>query len=635
MRPFAFALTVLLASVLPATGAELIETPSLVERVASGELPPIAGRVPQEPLVVDLAATKRELGLPGGTLRMFVTRAKDIRYMAAYGYARLVGYDSRYRLMPDLLRDATTSEDGRSVTLHLRRGHKWSDGQPFTTEDFRYWWEDVALNPELSPGGPPVEMLTGGTRPTVEVIDEVTIKYTWNVPNPLFLSALARARPVYIYTPAHYMKQFHVKYADPEELAVATAKDHALNWAQMHNHLDNLYNFDNPELPVLQPWFNTSEKNGQRFVLARNPFYHRIDANGRQLPYIDRVELEIAASGLIPAKVAMGEATLQVRSLGFSDAPVLKKGEAAGGYVVNLWRSGTASEVALYPNLTYGDPVWRALFREAKFRRALSLAISRKAINKVLYFGLATECAVGALAESPFYDAENAVAWAHFDLDEANRLLDGLGLGKRNSAGVRLLPDGRPMEIIIETAGERREEADTLELVAATWAQAGIRLLVRTLDRDILRNRAYSGQSMMVAWYGWNNGIPTADAPPFELAPVDQANFSWPRWGQYHQTNGSAGEAVDVPEAKRLLELYEQWTMTGSDERKAAIWREMLDIHADQIFVIGTVSRVPVPVAAAAKLRNVPAVGLYAWDPGAHLGVHRMDEFFFADGEGS
>ena len=171
MRAFVFAIASLLVLASPAAGAGLIETPSLAERVASGELPPIAARVPQEPLVVDLAAENRVPGRSGGTFRMFVTRAKDIRYMAAYGFARLIGYDMQYQLKPDLLRDITTSEDGQSVTLHLRRGHKWSDGHPFTTEDFRYWWEDVALNLDLSPGGPPVEMLTDGTMPTVEVIE--------------------------------------------------------------------------------------------------------------------------------------------------------------------------------------------------------------------------------------------------------------------------------------------------------------------------------------------------------------------------------------------------------------------------------------------------------------------------------
>ena len=632
MRPFRLGLAALILAVTPAAAAELIETPELAARVASGALPPVAERIPEEPLVVDLEAKHRTSGMHGGTLRMFITRSKDVRYMGAYGYARLVGYDSNYQLVPDLLKDVTISEDGRSITLHLRRGHKWSDGHPFTTEDFRYWWDDVALDPDLSPGGPPVELLAMGRKPVVEVIDEVTIRYTWIVPNPLFLPALAQARPVYIYRPAHYMKEFHAKYADPDALEKKVAEGKARNWAQLHNQNDDLYKFDDVDLPILQPWVNRSPKNNLRYVLERNPFFHRIDTNGRQLPYIDRVEMEIAAGGLIPAKVTLGEATLQVRSLGFSDAPVLKKGEKQGGYVTFLWRSGAGSEVALYPNLTYGDPVWRDLFRKAEFRHALSLAISRKAINKVLYFGLAEERAVAALEESPFYDEENSVAWTRLDLDEANRLLDGLGLTERNSAGVRLLSDGRPMEIIVETAGERREVADTLELVAATWGRIGIRLLVRAMDRDILRNRAYAGQSMMVAWYGWNNGVPTPDAAPFELAPVDQANFSWPRWGQFHQTKGSAGEPVDLPEAQELERLYVQWTLAGSDERKAEIWREMLAIHADQTFVIGTVSRAPVPVAVNAELRNVPHEALYAWDPGAHLGIHRMDEFYFEGG---
>ena len=152
------------------------------------------------------------------------------------------------------------------------------------------------------------------------------------------------------------------------------------------------------------------------------------------------------------------------------------------------------------------------------------------------------------------------------------------------------------------------------------------------LDRDILRNRAFSGRSMMVSWYGWNNGVPTADAAPFELAPVDQANFSWPRWGQFHQTKGSAGEEVDLPEAMRLEQLYNKWTLAGSSARRAEIWREMLAIHADQVFVIGTISRAPIPLAADAALRNVPREGLYAWDPGGHLGIHRIDEFFFEGG---
>lgn len=617
----------------PVYSGPLIETLSLQHYVKpEGDLLPIEERVPVDPLIVDLEGRDREYGRHGGTLRMFVSRSKDIRYMSVWGYARLIGYNEDYELVPDILRDYEVSADGRKVTFHLRRGHRWSNGEPFTTEDLRYWWDDVALNQELSPSGPPVEMLVDGRAPEVSVIDDVTITYAWPKPNPRFLPALAQARPIYIYRPAHYMKKYHADHAKPEKLAERVESSGKKTWAALHNRKDNLYKNDNPKLPVLQPWVNQNKKNSKRYVLERNPYYHRIDAQGRQLPYLDTVELEIAASGLIPLKASQGEATLQIRSLGFSDAPVLKQMQEENGYTTRLWQSGSANEVAIYPNLNYFDPGWRELFRDVRFRRALSMGISRKAINKVLYYGLAKPRAVAALEESPFFNEADATAWTRFDLAEANRLLDEIGLSERNPAGIRRLKDGRLMEVIVETAGERSEVEDTLELIGATWAELGIRLLVKPQDRDVLRNRAYAGQTMMVAWYGWNIGIPTAATAPTDLAPVDQATFTWPKWGQYYQTKGSAGEEPDLPEAKRLMDLFAAWGQAPGPEEKADIWSEMLALHADQVFCIGTVARAPVPVVHAASLMNVPKTGIYAWDPGGQIGVHRMDEFFFEKG---
>ena len=625
MKHFLIAAFIAIAPPVAAYDGPLVETPGLPDGT-----PPIAERIPLDPLIVDLEARGRTAGRHGGTLNMFVSRSKDVRYMAVWGYARLVGYNAEYDLVPDILRDVEV-EDGRRFTFHLRRGHRWSNGHRFTTEDFRYWWEDVALNEELSPSGPPVEMLVDGKPPVVTVVDEVTIRYEWHAPNPMFLPALAQARPVYIYRPAKFMKKYHAKYAPPDKLAERVESSGKKTWAALHNRKDNLYKFDNPKLPVLQPWVNTKKKNSQRYILVRNPYFHRIDQQGRQLPYVDQINLEIAASGLIPVKASLGEASLQIRSLGFSDAPVLKKNQDKHGFVTHLWRSGAANEVALYPNLNYADPAWRALFRDLRFRRALSLAISRNAINKVLFYGLAKPRAVAALEESPLYDEATATAYARLDLNEANRLLDEIGLVERRGDGIRRLPDGRPMEIIIETAGERGEVEDTLELIAATWRQIGIKLLVKPQDRDVLRNRAYAGKTMMVAWYGWNAGIPTPQNAPKELAPVDQANFTWPKWGQYYQTKGSAGEKPDLPEAMKLMGLFDSWAKATDIAERTEIWKTMLAIHAEQLFCIGTVARAPVPLVRSANLMNVPETGIYAWDPGGQLGVHRMDEFYFAE----
>ncbi|NOD62475.1 MULTISPECIES: ABC transporter substrate-binding protein [unclassified Ruegeria] len=632
-RPLILAAILALSGMLPAT-AETLPAPQestfWSSEVEAGNLPPVEERLPKEPLVVDLAAKGREFGTQGGTLRTMVTRSKDIRQMVVYGYARLVGFNQDYEIVPDLLA-SFENEDNRKFTLKLREGHKWSDGSPFTSEDFRYWWEEVANNELLSPSGPLEFLVVEGKLPTVSFPDETTVIFEWEDPNPDFLQTLANARPPFIYRPSAFLKQYHEKYADPEELAFLVEDARVKSWAALHNKLDNLYKFDNHELPTLQPWLNASSGKKIRHNFVRNPYYHRIDSNGVQLPYIDVVEMEIVAPGLVAAKTNAGESDLQGRGLAFRDASILKKGEAQGGYKTLLWKTGVASQVAIYPNLNFVDDVWRDVLRDVRVRRALSLAIDRNTINQALYFKLARPAAMSVLPASPFYSEENAAAWAQYDIDQANALLDEAGLTQRDKNGIRLLPDGRPMELIIETAGERQEVENALQIVTDNWREIGVKLVMRPLDRDILRNRVFAGNSMASVWFGWDDGIPQAHTSPAYLAPTDQVFLAWPKWGQYYQTKGEAGEAPDMLEAERLMELAHDWEIATSDEERMAAWTEMLKIHADQLYAIGILNGAPQPVVVSNRLRNVPEQAMWAWEPGAHFGIHRPDEFFFAD----
>ena len=609
---------------------QLQESAFWSEEVESGSLPPVQERVPDTPLFVDVEAKGRTLGTPGGTLKTMVTRSKDIRQMVVYGYARLVGYADDYTLRPDILLDFE-NEDNRKFTLRLRPDHRWSDGHPLTSEDFRYWWEDVANNEELRPSGPPDFLRVNGAYPTVSFPDDQTIVYEWDAPNPAFLQTLAQASPPFIYRPAHFLKQYHQDYASADALEEEVQNARVRSWAALHNKLDNMYKFDNHELPTLQPWMNATSGKKIRHLFVRNPYYHRVDQNGVQLPYIDVVEMEIVAPGLVAAKSNAGESDLQGRGLDFRDASILRKGEAdSGAYKTLLWSTGVASQIAIYPNLNVNDDVWREAFRDVRLRRALSLAIDRDSINQALYFKLAKPGAMTVLPASPFYDEKNRQSWASYDPAQANALLDEAGF-EMGEDGVRLLPDGRKMELIIETAGERQEVENALQIITDDWAAIGVKLVMRPLDRDILRNRLYAGESMAGVWFGWDNGLPQVYTSPDYLAPRYQEFFAWPKWGQHYQTNGNAGEAPDMPEAQRLMELSHDWEVAKSDEERSAIWREMLAIHADQVYAIGIVSEAPQPIVVSNRLQNVPKTGLWAWDPGAHFGVHRMDEFFFTD----
>jgi peptide/nickel transport system substrate-binding protein len=581
---------------------------------------------PSAPLVIDMAAEGKTPGKRGGVLRTLLSKEKDVRLLNVWGYARLIAWTPDLQLKPDIA-ESITVEAGKKFTIKLRKGHLWSDGQPFTSADFKYFWEDIANNKELTPAGVPIELLNDGAPPKVTFPDAQTIVYEYAAPNPNFLATLAKARDLFIYRPAHYLKKFHAKYAAQKSMAAAIQTAKVSQWAALHNRLDSMYGNDNPDLPTLQPWMVTSAMPAQKFVFRRNPHFHRVDKNGTQLPYIDTLEVSIVDRDLIPVKASAGETDLQAPGLNFADLTALKRNEAKGGYKVRAWPSLRGSHVALYPNLNAKDPVWRKLNRDARYRRALSRAIDRSEINKILFFGLAIAGNNAPVSPSPFADVRWTTADAAYDPKAANALLDEIGLTKRGTDGTRLLPDGRPMELVVESSGESKEESDILQLVSQHFKRIGVRMLYKAADRTIMRNRAYSGDAVMTAFVGWDNGAPSADMSPDELAPVWQTGLAWPKWGQHYETKGKTGEPVDVAAAKELMTLNQKWRSANADER-AAIWRRMLEIHAIERFVIGVVSGVLQPVLVSAALRNVPEKGRWGWDPGAQFGMYRLDTFW-------
>ena len=610
-----------------AVALELRETPSLAKDVAAGKLPPVHERVPQEPSVVSFSG-ERKIGKPGGELRTLIGRSKDIRLLVVYGYARLVAYNEKFEIVPDILKSFDV-EEGRIFTFRLRKGHHWSDGAPFTAADFEYWWKDVANHPKLSPAGPPRALFVDGEKPLFEVLDETTVRFTWAKPNPYFLPRLAGASPLFIFRPRHYLSRVHNTYADKKTLKKLLRKHRTRNWASLHNRLDNMYRFDNPALPTLQPWVNTSRPPATRFVAIRNPYFHRVDEQGQQLPYIDKVYMIVADGKLIPAKAGTGEVDLQARNVAFNNYTFLRDNEEEGEFRVNLWRIAKGSHVALYPNLNINDPEWRKLFRDVRFRRALSMAVDRNVINESLYFGLALEGNKTVLPNSPLYKKKYMMDWAEYDIDAAEDLLDEMGLSETNDDDIRLMPSGRPLEIIVETAGEDSEQTDVLELISESWLELGVKLFIKPSQREVFRNRVFSGEAMMSVWSGLENGVPTADISPDALAPTSQHQLMWPKWGQYYETSTKSGENPPLPAAQRLLALNDAWRNAATTAEREKIWHEMLTIHADNVFSIGVVSGVQQPVVVKNRLMNVPKKGIYNWDPGAHFGVYRPDTFWF------
>jgi peptide/nickel transport system substrate-binding protein len=182
---------------------------------------------------------------------------------------------------------------------------------------------------------------------------------------------------------------------------------------------------------------------------------------------------------------------------------------------------------------------------------------------------------------------------------------------------------------MVETANQIPEESDVLELIRDSWAQLGIRLFTKPFEQEVFRGRIFNGDAIMSVWTGLDNGLPTADSSPADLAPANQyVGLQWSKWGQYYESHGQAGEAPDLPEAKELLTLLDRWNASSTTEERTEIWEKMLAIYTDQVFTIGTVAAVPQPVVASTRLHNLPQDAIWSFSPGEFFGVYRPDVFW-------
>lgn len=594
----------------------------LAEQVAEGRLPALAERLPRDPLVVK---PYERPGLYGGTWHMLHDNPDLGIYKMIAGYATLTRWRADCSgIEPGLARSWAFNQDGSALTLHLRHGVRWSDGVEYTAADFAFWYQ--LCKDKRQQYKPPYWCLVHGQPMKVETPDKYTIVMRFAGPNwfvPLHLATGFWWSDEYV-CPKHYMKQFHPDYNRKYRDFVEFERR-------------NL-SYSNPDRPTLWPWrLARIEDGGYRIKLERNPYYWMVDTLGRQLPYIDRVESSLVLDPQVAVlKVLAGEVDCQFRALELRDLALFAQGQKRGNYRILRWQSASGAETSVLLNWSAPDPVLRQLLRDKRFRRALSLGIDREKCNEIAWRGLATPQQATVSRESwhfrspegrKLYD-QWARSYADYNPVEANRLLDEIGLTKRDGGGFRLRPDGQRLSLTFEVSADAQEgpEPDEAVIIQENWKNLGIEVLITTPPGAEFSNRQTLGK-YTVSTHG-EAEMDLFTYPDWVFPTEDK--YWHPAIGRWYRTGGKEGEAPTGP-MKVLLDIYDRIKTERDPEKCHRLVMDAIRLTIQEgPFCLGTAARTPILVIARNNFRNVPPTGILG--PWAVSGPASSfpEQFYFA-----
>jgi peptide/nickel transport system substrate-binding protein len=620
------------------------EAPMLAEQVKSGKLPPVEQRVPEEPMVVK---PLHSIGKYGGTWRRAFTGPGD-----AENGNRIVSTDkilfwdyTGTKVMPCVAKDWKVSDDGKVITILLRKGMKWSDGELFTADDFVFWHEDVYLNKDLQPM-PSQDFTVNGKPGRLSKRDDYTVVFEFPEPNYLFVDILAgstaigggqatqqfNGRTMGAYMPAHYLKQFHPKYVVKEEL---DRKAKAAGFDGWLGYIKNRWDWRlNPDLPVLAPWKTVTPIHTPTWVLERNPYYYGIDSQGNQLPYIDRISMALAENlEVVNLRAIAGQYDLQERHTGLSKLPVFLENRTKGNYDVRLDPALNGCDATLQINHAYeADPEIAKWLLTRDFRRALSLGINRDQLNETFWLGVGTPGSVAPAESMPYSPGpEWRKKWSSHNPKQANEFLDKLGLTKRDGEGYRLRTDGkgRIRLELMTVAGSFVPHTQICEVIKQQWKQIGIDADVKEVERNLSYARIANNEHHITIWP--NDGTEILFLFPQHALPVHpvQAMLGYPiaRW---YASNGQQGKEPKDPQLKKALELFRSAAGKKPQERYK-IAQEIWKIIVDEQISIGTVGQSPAVMGVrvvSRRLGNIPARQVNAQHARTPCSSHPTTFFF-------
>ncbi|GAA2759109.1 ABC transporter substrate-binding protein [Actinopolymorpha rutila] len=562
------------------SGKKTKEPPALAARVKAGKLPPVKDRLPSKPLVVK---PNEDIGRYGGDwhLRIKGDAYGDAATIYSFaGYENLVRWDPTFKkIIPDIATSYKVNADSTEYVFVLREGMRWSDGKPFGPDDVVFAVQDILMDKRITSVPPFGDM-------NAAKVDDHTVKVTFTKPNGTFVNYLATRRGAALTDyPRHYLEKFHPKY-NPQH-ATEAKKIGFKDGITVLQDVGGTWSFGrNPHKPTLYAWvLTTSSDQKSQVVVERNPYYWKVDPQGSQLPYIDRIVYQVVGDDEAALlKTLNGE--IDVSTPDLKDKPVVAKYRDRGHFRLFDVVPEAMNVACIYPNLTHDDPVKREIFNNRNFRVGLSHAINRDQIIKAVFQRQGEPWQVAPRKESTYLDKEMAKQYTEYDVALANQILDK-EYPKKDGRGVRLGPDGKPISFLVDVASIVPTWADVLALVVNFWQKVGIDAHVNTGSPEIVVKRGQANKHDFSVWAGEGGLDGVVLLNPYNYLPLlNPYSFFGVKWADWYNTNGKTGERPPA-DVQRQMTLYRQVNATSDMEKQARLMKEILQIAKQRFHAIG------------------------------------------------